>query len=100
MMLGDTVNPYLAARAVFRLVKDGSFAEGAHHGERIGEHIHTVALPGLGTGVGGVGSNTCAHQVRAAIDDILLGGFTPPQTLLHAGQRHSQLIGPRRSTDR
>jgi O-acetyl-ADP-ribose deacetylase (regulator of RNase III) len=74
MKLGDSVNPYLAARAIFLLVTQGVFSEGIHHGEPVGDHIRTVAMPGLGTGVGSMGVNTCAHQLRAAINDILLGG--------------------------
>jgi hypothetical protein len=32
-------------------------------------------MPGLGTGVGGISAAACAHQVRRAIDDVLLGGY-------------------------
>jgi O-acetyl-ADP-ribose deacetylase (regulator of RNase III) len=72
MILHDTVNPYLAARAIFNLVKHKTFLSGSYKNQPIAEHIKTVALPGLGTGVGRVGFNTCAHQVRTAIDDVLM----------------------------
>ncbi len=72
MVLRDSPNAYLAARAVFLLVQRGPFSTGRHAGQRIADHIRTVAMPGLGTGVGCIGFNTSARQVRAAIDDVLL----------------------------
>ncbi|MGX7823640.1 macro domain-containing protein [Actinokineospora sp. 24-640] len=62
----DTVHPYLAARAVFRLWRDGVFDDGAP----VRADVRTVAMPGLGTGVGGVSPQTCARQVAAAWDEI------------------------------
>lgn len=91
MILHDTVNPYLAARAIFTLVKHKTFLSGSHEGVPVSEHIKTVALPGLGTGVGRVGFNTCAHQVRKAIDDILLEDYTMPQSWAEASERHQLL---------
>ncbi|HEY0606274.1 MAG TPA: macro domain-containing protein [Herpetosiphonaceae bacterium] len=91
MVLRDSVNAYLAARAVFLLVTQGHFTSGAHQGEPIADHVRTIALPGLGTGVGKIGVNTCAHQVRAAIDDILLGGYTMPRSWAEASERHQLL---------
>jgi O-acetyl-ADP-ribose deacetylase (regulator of RNase III) len=91
MILNDTVNPYLAARAVFILISKGKFTSGTFAGEKIADHIKTVAFPGLGTGVGRVGFNTCAHQVRQAIDDILLNEYTMPQSWAEASERHQLL---------
>lgn len=91
MILHDTVNPYLAARAIFTLVKYKTFLSGSLKDKPISEHIKTVALPGLGTGVGRVGFNTCAHQVRQAIDDILLENYTMPQSWAEASERHQLL---------
>lgn len=54
MILRETVQPYPAARAVLRLIKHGRFALGALQGQAISEVVHTVAFPGLGTGVGRV----------------------------------------------
>ena len=71
MILEESVNPYLAARAALLLVRDGTFAHGPMKGHRIAEHVRTVALPGLGTGVGCVPPSVCAHQVRAAIEEVL-----------------------------
>jgi len=91
MILHDTVNPYLAARAIFTLVKHKTFLSGSLEGQSVSKHIKTVALPGLGTGVGRVGFNTCAHQVRQAIDDILLERYTMPQSWAEASERHQLL---------
>jgi O-acetyl-ADP-ribose deacetylase (regulator of RNase III) len=91
MNLSDTVNPYLAARAIFLLVMHGSFSSGNFAGKKISSQIQTVAMPGLGTGVGKVGFNTCAHQVRAAINDILLKEYRMPQSWAEASERHQLL---------
>ena len=61
----DTVHPYLAARAVFLQWRDG----GLDHGP-VREFVDTIAMPGLGTGVGGVDPATCARQVAAAWDEV------------------------------
>jgi O-acetyl-ADP-ribose deacetylase (regulator of RNase III) len=95
MKLEDSVNPYLAARAIFLLLSHGSFADGPHEGAPIRLHIKTVAIPGLGTGVGQIGPNACAHQVRAAIDDVLLDQFKSPRTWAEASERHQSLYGGR-----
>ncbi|WP_007026676.1 macro domain-containing protein [Saccharomonospora iraqiensis] len=65
----DTVHPYLAARAVFLLWRDGMFEQGA----RFRDVVSTIAMPGLGTGVGGVSPATCARQVSAAWEEVFLG---------------------------
>lgn len=67
----DTVHPYLAARAVFRLWHDGRLEDD----RPVREVVRTIALPGLGTGVGGVAPETCARQVMAAWDEV----FRPTQ---------------------
>ena len=91
MALSETVNPYLAARAVFLLIKDGVFLSGQFKGQRVGDHIKRLAMPGLATGVGKVGYNTCAHQVRTAIDDVLLEQYQMPQSWAEASERHQLL---------
>lgn len=91
MILHDSVNPYLAARAVFLLVTRGVFRSGQFADQSVSEHIKTVAIPGLGTGVGRVTFNTCAHQVRQAIDDVLLNQYRMPQSWAEASERHQLL---------
>ena len=88
MVLKDSVNPYLAMRAVLLLVKHGVFTDKARRGDRVGDVVRTIAVPGLGTGVGVVGPNTCARQMRAAIDDVLLGAVPFPVSWPVAQNRH------------
>jgi O-acetyl-ADP-ribose deacetylase (regulator of RNase III) len=95
MVLKGSVNAYLAARAVFRLIRDGTFTSGPHRGVAIGDHVRSVALPGLGTGVGRMAPDVCARQVRAAIDDVLLGGYRMPQSWAEASERHQLLYTDR-----
>jgi O-acetyl-ADP-ribose deacetylase (regulator of RNase III) len=61
-----TVHPYLAARAVFRLWLDGRLEQG----DEVRREVGTIAMPGLGTGVGGVPPETCARQVAAAWTEV------------------------------
>ncbi|MEM9540482.1 MAG: macro domain-containing protein [Cyanobacteria bacterium P01_E01_bin.42] len=91
MILKNSINPYLAARAVLLLVKYGIFENGILEGELISQAVQTVAFPGLGTGVGKIGVNTCAHQVRQAIEAVLLERESFPQSWLDAQQRHQKL---------
>lgn len=91
MKLSETVNPYLAARAAFLLVTKGRFLSGTRTDEQVANCIETVAMPGLGTGVGNVGENTCAHQVRRAIDDVILELYRHPQTWAEVSERHQLL---------
>lgn len=91
MILNDTVNPYLAARAVFILISNGTFLSGSLEGEKVSNYIKTVAFPGLGTGVGKVGFNTCANQMRKAIDDIVLDKYEMPRSWAEASEKHQLL---------
>lgn len=63
----DTVHPYLAARAVLRLWRDRTLDDGTP----LRHAVRSLAMPGLGTGVGGVAPATCARQVAAAWDEVL-----------------------------
>ncbi len=91
MVLHDSVNAYLAARAVFILVTRGVFTSGAKTGEKISDHVQTVAMPGLGTGVGNIPSKTCALQVRTAINNILLHQYMMPKSWAEASENHQLL---------
>jgi O-acetyl-ADP-ribose deacetylase (regulator of RNase III) len=91
MVLTESANAYLAARAAFLLVKHHKFPSGSDRGRPIAEKIHSLAFPGLCTGVGQLGPNTCARQLRAAIDDVLLDRYTPPRSWTEAGERHQLL---------
>nr|WP_026316404.1 macro domain-containing protein [Actinokineospora enzanensis] len=65
-LAAETVHPYLAARAVFRLWRDGALDDG----RPVRSVVSTIATPGLGTGVGGVPPEVCARQVAAAWDAV------------------------------
>lgn len=95
MILRESVNPYFAARAVLLLIQHGEFAAGPLEGDPIRDVVKSVAFPGLGTGVGRVGPNTCARQVRAAIDDVLLLKTPYPRTFVESQTRHQQLYTDR-----
>jgi O-acetyl-ADP-ribose deacetylase (regulator of RNase III) len=56
-----------AATAVLRLWRDGTLPDGGP----VREAVRSIALPGLGTGVGGLDPAVCACQVGAALDEVL-----------------------------
>jgi O-acetyl-ADP-ribose deacetylase (regulator of RNase III) len=87
MILRDSINPYLAARAVFLLIAHRSDSKG----RPLRDVVRTVAFPGLGTGVGQVSPATCAHQMRAAIDHFVLGNFKHPRNWADASEGHQLL---------
>jgi len=66
----DTVHPYLAARAVFKLWRYGRLEDD----RPVRAAVSTIAMPGLGTGVGGVPAAVCARQVMAAWDEVFTDG--------------------------
>ncbi len=82
MILTDSVNPFLAARAALRVALEAG--------------LESVAFPGLGTGVGRVGATTCAYQVRQAIGEVLLGEGRFPSTWAQASDRHQSLYTDQR----
>jgi O-acetyl-ADP-ribose deacetylase (regulator of RNase III) len=83
MVLTESVNAYLATRAALLCAL-------RHPGEHPGK-ISRLAFPGMGTGVGQLSPNTCARQMRVAIDDVLLDQFKPPRTWAEASERHQLL---------
>lgn len=95
MILTETVNPYLAARAVLLLIRHGIVPTGILAGEPVASAVQTVAFPGLGTGIGRVDPNTCARQMRAAIEEVLHECCDFPRTWAEAQQRHQLLYTDR-----
>ncbi|HKN99284.1 MAG TPA: macro domain-containing protein [Pseudonocardiaceae bacterium] len=69
----DTVHPYLAAKAVFRMWESGLVEDG----RPVRRVVRSIAIPGLGTGVGGVSPATCARQVAAAWDELFADAGHP-----------------------
>jgi O-acetyl-ADP-ribose deacetylase (regulator of RNase III) len=95
MVLRESVNPYLAARAVFLLIQDQVMPCGPAAGEPVSDVIKTVAFPGLGTGVGRITPQICAHQVRTAINAVLLRKMRYPSTWVEAEDAHLALYAQR-----
>jgi len=75
LILEYTPNVYLAAKAVFALLKKE-------------DRIKTVTISGFGTGVGKVPYDLCAKQMRMAYDDVMLGTYEFPKTWKEAAERH------------
>jgi O-acetyl-ADP-ribose deacetylase (regulator of RNase III) len=69
----DTVHPYLAARAVFRMWHSGLVEDG----RPVRRVVRSIAVPGLGTGIGGLSPRTCARQVAAAWDELFADAGHP-----------------------
>lgn len=96
MVLGpETVNPYLATRAVLLLAKHGTMPDGPVADEPLSDHLRTIAFPGMGTGVGRVPTEICARQMRAAVDEALLGISRMPTGWAEASERHQLLYTDR-----
>ena len=85
----------LLVGAALLLVRHGTFTRGTYAGEQIADFVDSLAFPGLGTGVGRVGPNTCARQVRAAIDAVVLGCEVFPVSWVDAQRRHQGLCTDR-----
>ena len=92
MALGsETVNPYLATRAALLLVRHGVFRSGNMSGEKVADHVRSIAFPGMGAGVGRVPANICARQMKAAIQDFLAVKVQLPTYWAEASERHQLL---------
>ena len=85
----NSVNIYLATRAVLLLVKYGLHPDGS----QLSDTIRRVAIPGMGTGVGRFPPEICALQMKQAIDDIVLEKYDYPHTWVEAQKRHQLLYG-------
>ncbi len=92
MILADTVNPYLAARAALLLCDHGRLRDAA--GTPIATRVGCIAFPGLGTGVGRVSAEVCARQMRAAIEAVRVGTAFP-RTWVEASAGHQLLYTDR-----
>jgi O-acetyl-ADP-ribose deacetylase (regulator of RNase III) len=65
-------NVYQAMKALLVLVRYGRLLTG----EPVREAVKTLAVPGLGTGVGQVRPLVCARQMRLAWEDVMREKFT------------------------
>ena len=73
-VLRETVNVYLATRAILTLVKFGTVPDGTP----VKHIIETIAIPGMGTGKGKVPPHICANQMKVALENILLSQYEFP----------------------
>lgn len=85
MNVSDTVNAFLAFRAVIRAVQD--------YNDTARRPIETVLCPGLATAVGEMHPRTCARQMAYAYRISHLGDSTPPRDLMEACERQLVLLG-------
>ncbi|MCE2030192.1 macro domain-containing protein [Sessilibacter corallicola] len=61
MDISDTINPYLAFRAILNEVKN-------YNKLNIKNAIKSLVCPGLGTGIGNVSAPQCAYQMKLAYE--------------------------------
>lgn len=72
-----SANIYLASKAIFLALRKNP-------------QIRSVVIPGLGTGVGGVKPDDCAHKMRLAFNDFYLGQYVFPKTFGDAHDFHDK----------
>ncbi len=80
--VADSINAYLAMRAALVAV--------LRHNAAGGRSIRSLAVPGLGTGVGGMPPAEAAEQMRAAYDSVIGGQW---REVIHAAQAPYALRG-------
>lgn len=83
MILDGTPNAYLAAKAVFNLLRKIQ--------AKNPDIIKKVTISGFGTGVGRLPYEVCAKQMKMAYDEAWLGRYGAPKTWFEAQQRHQML---------
>ena len=81
MILDKTsINPYLATRATVLAAKHFSEFK-----------IESICFPGMGTGVGRVSFDMCAHQMAKAFEATLVSKYRLPHSWVQASEEHQQL---------
>ena len=80
-----SLNAYLSMRAALVAV--------LRHNAAGGKPIRSLAVPGLGTGVGGLDPDEAAAQMRAAYDNVVGGGW---RDIVHPAQAPFAFGGARR----
>jgi O-acetyl-ADP-ribose deacetylase (regulator of RNase III) len=84
MDVSDTVNAFLAFRAVIRSVRE--------YNRAASRPIASVLCPGLGTAVGRMHPQACARQMYYAYRTCHLGEASAPADLMEASRRHLLLV--------
>lgn len=88
----ETINPYLAMRAVIMRIRNGRFKDGQFEGSAISDHVKTIAVPGLGTGVGKVPYSLAAFQICEAVRLHASGRHSLPKSWDEATENHIALL--------
>ena len=81
MRIRTTVNAYLAMKAILTAART--------HNEEI--PIQTIAVPGLGTGVGQLAPNLASAQMAQAYREVILGEHRYPDNFADAQKMHLTL---------
>jgi len=82
MQINDTINPYLATKAVFNTINEFNSDN---------KKITSVIIPSMGTGVGNVSFSVAARQMRAGYEDIVLNRNKFPKDFAEAQRKHRGL---------
>jgi O-acetyl-ADP-ribose deacetylase (regulator of RNase III) len=88
MILKDSVNPYLAMRAILLLISKGEFENGV----LISDSIKSVVISGLGTGVGNISPRVCARQMRIAYEHVLHEAVLFPKSWFGTKELNDMLL--------
>ena len=86
-VLKETVNIYLATRAVLTHVKFGTVPDGTP----VKHIIETIAIPDMGMEIGKISPDICALQMKVALQNILLSQYEFPKSWLDAQRCHELL---------
>jgi O-acetyl-ADP-ribose deacetylase (regulator of RNase III) len=81
MRVRESLNAYLAMKAILLAALS--------HSDAI--PIRSVAIPGLGTGIGKLSTKTAASQMWQAYDEVVHGSFVYPPSFGDAQRKHRKL---------
>jgi hypothetical protein len=54
-----------------------------HNGNAPTRRIHSIVVPGLGTGIGAMDARRCAAQMRIALDHVSKPARIPSYSMIH-----------------
>jgi O-acetyl-ADP-ribose deacetylase (regulator of RNase III) len=74
--VAQTLNAYLAFRATLLAVVK-------HNRNSPSQRIHSIVVPGLGTGIGAMDARRCAAQMRIAMDHVFKPARIPSFSMIH-----------------
>lgn len=93
MILGkDSTHAYQAMRAAIMCVRNGRFKDGDKAGARVSDYVKSIAVPGLGTGVGKMPFDLAAFQMCEAMRLHRTGKHFLPRSWAEAGENHLALL--------